>query len=112
MTLSRPQIDALRYARGRHLYASDINEGNGNTKRSLMWLLDHGLLGWDPLYQGRVVLTPAGDQALATVREIERAEKAKLGVMDLNKLHEIRTAGRKAQRKLRSIVKEAKPCRR
>jgi hypothetical protein len=110
VTLSRPQINALRYVRGRALYATDVNEGDGNVKRSILWLLDHGLLGWDPIYHGRVVLTEAGTQALAAVREIERVEKAKLGVMDLSKKREIQAAGREAQRKLRAVVKEAKPC--
>jgi hypothetical protein len=71
--LSRPQIDALRYANGRQLYAADINGGNGSRRRTLLWLLKHGLLGWDPIYHGRVVLTPAGEQQLQQWREKERA---------------------------------------
>ena len=38
--LSRPQLDALRYAKNRQLYAADINEGNGNRRRTLLWLTD------------------------------------------------------------------------
>ena len=67
--LSQPQFDALRYAKGRQLYAKDINEGNGNLRRSLLWLLKHGLLAWDPIYQGRIVLTELGTQKLAEERE-------------------------------------------
>ena len=55
--LSRPQRAALRYAKNRQLYAADINEGNGNRRRTLLWLLKHGFLAWDPIYQGRVILT-------------------------------------------------------
>lgn len=105
MTLSRPQISALRYVRGRRLFATDVNEGNGNRKRSILWLLDRGMLDWDPICNGHIVLTAAGIQALAVVREIELAEKAKLGVMDKNKLQAIHATGHAARRKLHSIVK-------
>jgi len=71
--LSRPQLDALRYANGRQLYAKDINDGNGNRRRTLLWLIKHGLLGWDPNYQGRVVLTALGKQKLADAREKKAA---------------------------------------
>ena len=74
-------------------------------RRSILWLLDHGLLGWDPIYHGRVVLTPAGEQALVVVREIELAAKAQLGVIDKNKLQEIHAAASAAKRRLHSIVK-------
>jgi hypothetical protein len=67
--LSRPQIDALRYARSRQLYAADINDGDGNMRRTLLWLIKHGLLGWDPIYSGRVVLTKLGEQKLTESRE-------------------------------------------
>ncbi len=64
MTLSRPQINALRYARGRQLYAADINEGNGNMRRTLLSLLKLGMLAWDPICTGRVVVTAAGEREL------------------------------------------------
>lgn len=67
--LSRPQLDALRYAKGRQLYAADINGGNGNMRRTLLWLLKHGLLDWDPIYRGRIVLTELGKQKLAEAHE-------------------------------------------
>jgi hypothetical protein len=67
--LSRPQIDALRYARSRQLYAADINDGDGNMRRTLLWLIKHGLLGWDPIYSGHVVLTKLGEQKLTESRE-------------------------------------------
>lgn len=73
MKLSRPQLDALRYANGRQLYAKDINDGNGNRRRSLLSLLKIGMLGWDPIYRGRVVLTAIGEQKLAEIREKPRA---------------------------------------
>lgn len=65
MRLSRPQIAALRYAKSRQLYAEDINEGNGNRRRTLLWLLDHELLTWDPIYYARAVLTNLGEKLLA-----------------------------------------------
>lgn len=68
MTLSRPQIDALRYAKGRQLFAKDINEGNGNMRRTLLSLLKLGMLGWDPIYNGRVVVTAAGIEQIAKDR--------------------------------------------
>jgi hypothetical protein len=67
--LSQPQIEALRYANGRQLYAADINGGNGNRRRTLLWLLKHGLLSWDPIYTGRVVLTELGRRKLAEAHE-------------------------------------------
>ena len=41
--LSRPQIDALRYAKGRMIYAADIG-GNGNGRRTLLSLFRIGFL--------------------------------------------------------------------
>ena len=77
--LSCPQINALRYVNARSLYAESLNNGNGNMKRTLLWLLKHGLLDWDPIYYGRVVLTDAGQKQLQRADEHRRAEKAKLG---------------------------------
>lgn len=108
MTLSRPQIDALRYVNGRQLYAETINEGDGNMRRSILSLFKLGLLGWDPIYLGRAMLTPAGGQAIAAAREVELAAKAKLGVIDKNKLREIDMKRCAAKQKLSRIVKEAK----
>lgn len=68
MTLSRSQIDALRYAKGRQLFAADINEGNGNMRRTLLSLFKLGMLVWHPLYHGRVVVTAAGIEQLAKDR--------------------------------------------
>ena len=81
MKLSRAQLDALRYAKGRLLYAADINGGNGNRRRTLLSLFKIGMLAWDPspIYHGRVVLTAAGEQQLQQARDHLRAEKAKLG---------------------------------
>ena len=73
MKLSRPQLNALRYANGRQLYADTINDGDGNLRRSLLWLIKHGLLGWDPIYRGGVVLTDLGKQKLAEAREKKAA---------------------------------------
>lgn len=70
--LSRPQFDALRYASGRQLYARDVNEGNGNMRRTLLWLIEHELLAWDPIYHGRLVLTETGSQKLADERQRQR----------------------------------------
>jgi hypothetical protein len=108
VTLSRPQVNALRYVKGRQLYASDINEGNGNLRRTILWLLDRGLLGWDPIYQGRVVLTETGVQALTAVREIDLAAREKLGVMDLRKIQKIEKRELAARQTLRRVVREAK----
>ncbi len=54
---------------GRQLYAADINGGNGNMRRTLLSLFHLGLLDWDALYKGRVVLTAVGTQTLQTERE-------------------------------------------
>jgi hypothetical protein len=67
-----------------------------------------GLLDWHPTYQGRVVLTPTGEQALAAAKEIELADKAVLGVMNLAKLKEIQAAKSAAKRKLESLLEKAK----
>ena len=77
--LSRPQIDALRYAKGRMIYAADINGGNGNRRRTLLSLFKIGMLAWDPIYHARVVLTAAGEQQLQQARLLARVAKAKLG---------------------------------
>lgn len=66
--LSRPQIDALRYAKRRQLYADDLNNGNGNMRRTFMSLLKLKMLDWDPLYHGRVVVTAAGLEQIAKDR--------------------------------------------
>ena len=68
MTLSRPQLDALRYVKGWMLFAEDINEGNGNMRRTILSLFKLGMLGWDPIYRGRTVLTELGEQKLAATR--------------------------------------------
>jgi hypothetical protein len=72
--LSQAQFDALRYADGRQLYADSINNGNGNQRRTLLWLIDHGLLTWHPLYYGRVVLTDVGKQKLDEERKARRPQ--------------------------------------
>jgi hypothetical protein len=54
------------------LFAKDVNEGNGNLRRSILWLIDHGLLGWDPVYHARVVLTASGEQQLALLAHAPR----------------------------------------
>ncbi|HSX21538.1 MAG TPA: hypothetical protein VLE97_02035 [Gaiellaceae bacterium] len=74
--LSRPQFDALRYAKGRDLYAESVNSGDGNMRRSILSLIKHGLLGWDPtaFYRGRLVLTELGKQKLAEALEERRAK--------------------------------------
>lgn len=72
--LSRPQFDALRYAKGRQLYAANINDGNGNMRRTLLWLLKHELLAWDPIFHGRVVLTKLGEQKLDEARAERRPQ--------------------------------------
>ena len=67
MTLSRPQLKALRYVKGRMLYAESINNGDGNLRRSIMALFKNGLVDWDPIYTGRAVLTEAGESALKDI---------------------------------------------
>lgn len=62
MTLSRPQLYRLRYARQRQLFAADINRGN--ERRTYATLFKLGLLGWDPIRHGCVVLTDLGKQKL------------------------------------------------
>jgi hypothetical protein len=99
--LSRPQIDALRYAKGRQLYAARINEGNGNMRRTLLWLLKHELLGWDPIYHGCAVLTALGEQKLTEAREKKLA--AVRGTID-----DPPSAVRIARRE-RELAKETKP---
>lgn len=108
MTLSDPQLKALRYVAGRQLYAESINEGDGNLRRSILSLFKIGLLAWDPIYNGRATVTAAGQRALEVARDIERLAKSKLGVMDKTKLHEIVAKERAAKDELRRIVKDAK----
>ena len=107
MTLSRQQINALRYASGRSLYAKDINEGDGNLRRTLLSLFKIGLLDWDPLY-GRAVLTPIGKDALKIAREIQLAPKSKIGVLDTNKRKEIDKRTIAAKQTLIQLLKDAK----
>jgi hypothetical protein len=81
VTLSRPQLDALRYANGRQLYAATINNGNGNMRRTLLSLLKIGMLAWDPIYHGRVVVTVAGTQQLQMARDRKLDARTKLGAI-------------------------------
>jgi hypothetical protein len=67
MKLSRPQVAALRYVRGRMLFASDVDAGNGNMRRSIMTLFKLGMLAWDPIYTTRIVLTKTGKEALEDI---------------------------------------------
>lgn len=71
--LNRPQLDVLRYANGRQLYAADVNAGNGNRRRTILWLIDRGLLSWDPIYHGRLVVTAAGTEQLQNDRARKEA---------------------------------------
>ena len=109
MTLSPQQVKALRYASSRQLFADAINEGDGNLRRSLLSLFKLGLLAWDPIYQGRAAVTPAGTQALAAACDIHLAAKAKIGVVDKNKLKAIAARTRTAKETLSRVLKEAKP---
>jgi hypothetical protein len=111
VTLSTQQLKALRYTAGRHLYAEILNEGNGNLRRSILSLFKIALLGWDPLYNGRVIVTEAGRRALAVAQDIERANKAKIGVMDKTKRREFADQEQTAKKELRRIVKDAKTAR-
>lgn len=77
MKLSRSQIDALRYAKGRQLYADAINGGNGNLRRTIQSLFKIGMLGWDPIYHGRAVLTAAGEEQIAKDRWNKRPDVVK-----------------------------------
>ena len=72
MTLSRPQIGALRYVNARQLFAADVNAGDGNRRRTILWLIDRDLLGWDPIYRGRLVVTDAGAAQLQNDRDRAR----------------------------------------
>ena len=107
--LSRPQVDALRCVRARQLSAADVDGGDGNLRRTFQSLFKLGLLGWHAVYQGRVVLTEAGQQALIAATEIEHAEKAIFGEMDLRRLKEIQVAKSAAKRKLEDLLRKAKP---
>ena len=100
--LSRPQLDALRYARGRQLYAESINVGNGNLRRTLLWLLKHELLDWDPIYHGRIILTERGTQQLVDAHTKKLA--AVRGTID-----DPRSAVRIAKRQREDAAKENKP---
>jgi hypothetical protein len=71
VTLSQPQIAALRYAKGRMLYARDLNNGNGNMRRTLLSLLKLKMLDWHSM-MGYLVVTPAG------LEQIDRARAKKL----------------------------------
>jgi hypothetical protein len=70
VTLSRPQRNRLRYARNRQLFTADINRGN--EQRTYASLFKLGLLGWDPILKGRVVLTALGEEQLKEARDQER----------------------------------------
>ncbi|MCJ7437635.1 MAG: hypothetical protein MUP97_07745 [Acidimicrobiia bacterium] len=81
MTLSRPQLDALRYAKGHMIFAADINGGDGNRRRTLLSLLKIGMLDWDPICHGRLVLTAAGEEQLTKDRDRKHDARAKLGAI-------------------------------
>jgi hypothetical protein len=74
--LSGPQLHALRYAKGRQLYAADVNAGNGNLRRTLLSLLKIGLLSWDPIYKGRLVITDLGEQKLQEAHQRDLAARS------------------------------------
>ena len=69
MTLSLPQIDALRYASKRQLYAADVNGGDGNRRRTFRSLFKLGMIDWDPICHGRVVVTAVGKSQLRRAYE-------------------------------------------
>ena len=73
VTLSRPQLNALRQVRSRLLYAADVNRGN--VCRTYASLFKLGLIDWDPIYRGHVQLTKVGEQALDTANQKERDAK-------------------------------------
>jgi len=100
--LSRQQLDVLRYASGRQLYAADINGGDGNRRCTLLSLLKLGMLDWDPIYHGRVVLTERGTQQLADAHTKKLA--AVRGTID-----DPRSAVRIAKRQREDAAKEIKP---
>jgi hypothetical protein len=70
MRLSGPQLNRLRYARKRQLFTADINRGN--ERRTYAALFKLGMLDWDPLLRGQVVLTAAGEQQLQELQEARR----------------------------------------
>lgn len=69
MTLSLPQIEALRYASRRQLFAADVDGGDGNRRRTFRSLFRLGMIDWDPICHGRVVLTTAGRSHLRRAHE-------------------------------------------
>lgn len=69
MTLSLPQIEALRYASRRHLFAADVNGGDGNRRRTFRSLFKLKMIDWDPACHGRVILTTAGRSQLRRAHE-------------------------------------------
>jgi hypothetical protein len=60
--LSRPQLNRLHYAKSHQLFTADIN--GGNERRTYASLFKLGLLDWDPVLKGRVMLTELGKQKL------------------------------------------------
>jgi hypothetical protein len=66
--LSGPQLNRLRYAHNRQLFTSDMNRGN--ERRTYATLFKLGMLDWDPLFKGRVVVTALGTQRLKESREL------------------------------------------
>ena len=69
--LSGPQLNRLRYAHNRQLFTADMNRGN--ERRTYATLFKLGMLDWDPLFKGRVVVTALGTQRLKESRELELA---------------------------------------
>jgi hypothetical protein len=74
--LSGPQLNRLRYARKRQLFTPDINRGN--ERRTYATLFKLGMLDWDPLFHGRVVVTALGERQLKESQELERRQEQEL----------------------------------
>lgn len=72
MTLSRPQLHALRQVRSRRLFAADVNRGNA--RRTYATLFKLGLIDWDPICRD-VRLTASGEQTLNTFNKKQRDAK-------------------------------------
>ena len=76
MTLSVPQLRALKQVRSRRLFTADIN--SGNERRTYASLFKLGLIDWDPIWQS-VVLTATGKETLQSADKKRAEERSKLG---------------------------------
>lgn len=86
--LSRAQIDALRRAEQGHLRI------DGRPRRTLLWLVDHGLITWRSIHPGHAEITSLGRQRLAAVPRRKLDPPGTLRITDVGDRRVITLVGR------------------